>query len=132
MVVAQGEWFIDGCFSVLTIRLVAHLELNHSSSAKLGVGEIEPRVGYTIKQHALHIAVTDTQLGGLYYQMFAVRQSNIGLSHKWSPDDVLISTRTHGIETKRSENVPCRHLSAVVVAAEAIDGIAVHLAHNRE
>ena len=45
-------------------------------------------------------------------------------------DYILIGAGGHGIEAHRSENIPGRHLTAVVVAAQSVDVVLIHLIHD--
>ncbi len=60
----------------------------------------------------------------------SVTQSHLHVGHVGGADHILAASRADGVEAHGGEDVPGRHLAAVVVAAEAVDVVAVHAVHD--
>ena len=65
----------------------------------------------------LDVAVLVAHLWCLDFQNTAVSKMQFQIGHVRRPDHILPAARAYGVEAHCAENVPCRHLSAVVVAA---------------
>ena len=99
------------------VRLAAHREDELAAGHNLLVGDVGGVQRLAVERHRLDVAILVVDVRGLDGQCVAVLQVEDILGQVGRPEDVLAAGGTNGIEAHCAENVPRRHLSAVVVAA---------------
>ncbi len=83
-----------------------------------------------VKFHALHIAVLVAHLRSLHLKRLAVAECQLRVRQIGRAEHILVCAGAHRIETQCCKHIPCRHLAAVIIAAEAVDIVAVHPVHD--
>ena len=85
---------------------------------------------FAVEQDVVYVFVLGRNAIGYNGECLAFGQMKHNLWHLWSTEYILATDRVHRIETHCREHVPCRHLSAVVVAAESVNGGVVLCVEN--
>ena len=83
-----------------------------------------------VEPYFLDIAVLVADPGRLDLEGLAVRQVKFQVGEIRRAQYILVRARAHRVEAQRREDVPCAHLAAVVVAAQAPDVVAVLAVHH--
>lgn len=130
LLLRKGKRLIGFACASGAIGLVGHFILNYATIGELVVGEVKARIRLAVKQHAFHITVAITYARGFHDDVTAITQRHVGVWQIGRTQHILVGARAHGIETQRGEDKPRRHLSTVVVAAQATYVVAVHLIHD--
>ena len=94
------------------------------------MGDIQLIICLSVQLNRLYVTVLVAHFGCTNLNRAAVLERHLHVGHVGSPQDILIRTRTDGIEAHRREDIPGGHLTAVIVAAETADMVAVHLVHD--
>ena len=107
-----------------------HVEFEGAPLEELLVGEVGLGEGFAVEAHLLDVAVAVADFGGFDFECLAVGKGDFEVGEVRGTEDVLSAAWADGIEAHGAEEIPGRHLAAVVVAAEAVDVVAVHIVHN--
>ena len=78
----------------------------------------------------LHIDVLGRIAFGAHDQRLASTQSDLGRLHSRAADREVSSGRVDLIQAESREDIPCRHLTAVFVAADAVFVVEIEVVHN--
>ena len=113
----------------------AHLELEEAAGEHLVYGEFHHAVlsgaeFLAVEADGADVAVAVGDFRGFYLEGPAVFQVDLHVREVGGSEDVLAAAGADGVEAHGGEDVPGGHLAAVVVAAEAVDVVAVHPVHD--
>ena len=122
--------FVVRLQSTLAIRLIAHLEVECTTIGQRGVRNIEFVIRLTIDTKALHVPTLVAHPIGTNGDGVAIGKCHAKIGQIGSAEDILIATGTNRIEAHGREDVPGRHLSAVVISAQATNIVAIHAVHD--
>ncbi len=107
-----------------------HLKLQNPAFHDFLMGEVTPCDLFSVEGDLLHVTVFVADARRLDFKGLAVAETHLHIRQIGGPQHVLVAARTDGIEAHDAEDVPGRHLPAVVVAAEAVDVVLVEAVHD--
>ena len=117
-------------YSSLLVRGLAHLEFPDATLEYILVCDEHLVILLPVYAQRLYVSVGIADPGSLDLKHVSVREIQFEIWKIRRSENVLVGTRTYRIESHCRKNVPCRHLSAVVVSAEAAYVVAVHPVHD--
>ena len=108
----------------------AHFEFDGSATHNQVVGEVTFLIRLAVHLDRLDVDVLTTDGGSQDGEGLAIRQLQLDAGEHRRANLVLAANRVHGIEAHRAEDVPGRHLAAVLVSAETAGLVGVQLVHH--
>ena len=111
-------------------RLRPHLELEGTAAHDVGIHDVGAGIVLAVQTGALDVDVLVADVLGLDAECLAATDLHRDLGEERCAEDVLSAGRLHLIESHGREDVPSRHLSDILVAAETVGGIVVEFAHG--
>ena len=112
------------------VGLRPHLEDQFPTLHQLVMREVESGDFLPVETHLLHITVRIAHLRCFDFQALAIAQTHFHIGQVWRPYYILVAARANGVEAHGGEDVPRRHLAAVVVATQAVDVVLVEAVHD--
>ena len=92
--------------------------------------EVELVITLAIEANFLHVSVGIADPFGYDLHHLPARHLHADIWNVWCSQYILVCAWAHGIESKRSEDIPCRHLTAVIIPMQSIHIIHIHAVHN--
>ena len=102
------------------VNLFAHSELQSASGEYVGVGDVGSAKPFPIECDVFYILIGVAEAVGNHCELSSIRQVYGGFRNLGRAQDVFSGYRINGIEAQGAEDVPCRHLSAVIIAAQTV------------
>src|SRR5215472_7940614 len=111
-------------------RLAAEDEPEFAASHQLFVGHEAAVERFAIEQNIFHKGVLVVHLLAYDRQQPAVGEMENGPIDKWTPQYILVRSRSDRIKAQGSKDEPCGHLAQIVVAYQAVGRWPVLRVHN--
>ena len=109
---------------------VAHGEFESASGDDVGVGDVGTAKPFPIECDVFYILIGVAEAVGNHCELSSIRQVYGGFRNLWRAQYVFACGGVDGVESESAEDVPSRHLSAVVVATQAVGARMIETVEN--
>ena len=111
------------------LLLLTHHERKLTASDNLLVSDVVALQRLAVELHALNIAALRAITLTLHGE-YTTLNVDLCLVNEWHTEHIATSSRLYRVETERGHDIPCRHLTYVLVTRKAIRLVRVHRSHN--
>ena len=116
--------------SATLVRRCTHHKFQYAAFGNILVSDIHLGVRLAVQADRLDVALLVTYTRCLDFEGFSVRQRELEGWQVRSTQYVLVGSRTNGVEAHGSEQIPSRHLTAIVITTQSADVVLVHAVHH--
>ena len=128
--VRHGIWFVGRLQPPSAVGAIGHFKVEGATLREHLMRKKELVVRFAIHQQAFDETIAVAHPLGTHLNSTSVGQRNAEVRQIGSTNHILIAARTYRIKAQRRENIPRRHLSAIIVAPKATNIIAIHAVHD--
>ena len=127
MSVAAG-WpdFVPGLLMFRCPRFGPHVEYQRPACNQVCMVQERFVKNFPVEHHGLDVNIPVGQTGGPDGKSFITGQADDGRGDAGAADGILGAARADRVESEHAEDIPCAHLSAIIVAAQPVWPVVVH------
>jgi len=107
-----------------------HIEEQFSSVHNIVLRDIWFCIKLAIQANRANVTILVTNFRSFNRKGSSILQINFHVRKIRSSKNILVSSRANGIKAHCWKDIPCRHLSTVVIAAKSVNIVTVHFVHN--